>query len=188
MAAGLLTSEAIVEAALTRVRSDGHEALSLRSLAGSLGVTAPALYDHFASKEALFRGVAEAGFEVMRKGFTSVQGHRAIDRCRARARAYIQFAQDEPELFRLMFLYRPASIRLAADNELPGASQAFDEGAVDVALAVAEGDLIERDSGHLNLTIWAAMHGVASVALLSPELAGDLSDDVIDAVFAGLAP
>ncbi len=165
----------------------GYEALSLRGLARTLGVTAPALYDHVESKRALLRAVAELGYEDLGAAFETTAGARALDRCRARARAYVTFAQEHPELFRLMFLYRPAAVIAAVDNELPAATKAFEAGAADMARAVEEGDIVERDVLRLNLTVWAAVHGVASVALLSPELADQLVDDVIDVVFEGLA-
>ena len=37
-------------------------------------------------------------------------------------------------------------------------------------------------------TIWAATHGVATIALVAPEVAKHVADDVIDAVFTGLRP
>ena len=53
-----LTREAIIEAARARVVSDGPDGVSLRPLAASLGVTAPALYVYFDSKRALLAAVA----------------------------------------------------------------------------------------------------------------------------------
>lgn len=151
-------------------------------------MTAPALYDHFGSKDALLRAVAAQGYAELGELFDKAPGSRAIDRCRARARQYVDFAQEHPELFRLMFLYRPSAILMPVDNELPAASTTFEKSARDVNLAVADGDLVGRDTTRLNLTIWAAMHGVASVALMSSEVASQVVDDVIDAIFSGLRP
>ena len=54
-----LQRETIVEAARDLIITDGLEALSLRRLAGQLGVTAPALYAHVRDKQDLLRALAE---------------------------------------------------------------------------------------------------------------------------------
>ena len=173
--------------ALDKIERDGHESLSLRSLGRELQVTAPAIYDHVQNKAEVLGAVASLGYVALTEAF-EVEGDRAIDRCRTRARAYVSFAQQRPELFRVMFLYRPAAVSIEADNELSAATLTFDRGLDDIAEAVADGDLVDRDPVHLNLTLWAAIHGVAQVALLAPPVADQVADDVIDAMFTGLRP
>ena len=56
----LLSAERIVGTAKQIVRTEGHERLSVRGLARRLDVTAPAIYDHLDSKEAVLRAVAAA--------------------------------------------------------------------------------------------------------------------------------
>ncbi|MGI9623717.1 MAG: TetR/AcrR family transcriptional regulator [Acidimicrobiales bacterium] len=182
-----LSRERIVEAAGRAIEAEGYEAISLRSLAKRLEVTAPAIYDHVESKDDLLRAVAASGYVAMDAAF-DVGGKRAIDRCRERALAYVRFSQDRPELFRVMFLYRPAAVPVEADNELSAASSMFDRGLADIVAAVEEGHLIDRDPIQINLTLWAAIHGVATVGLLAPGLADLVVDDVVDALFKGLAP
>ena len=173
--------------ALDKIERDGHEAVSLRSLARDLDVTAPAIYDHVANKAEVLGAVATIGYLSLTESF-EVDGEPAIERCRSRARAYVTFAQRRPELFRVMFLYRPAAVTIETDNELSAASVTFDRGLEDIAAAIADGDLVDRDPVQLNLTLWAAMHGVAQVALMAPPVAEQVVDDVIDAMFAGLRP
>jgi AcrR family transcriptional regulator len=182
-----LTRERIVTGALAGVEALGHEALSLRNLARELGVTAPAIYDHFESKAAVLRAVAAQGYRAMDDAFV-VAGDRAIDRCRKRAHAYVAFAQRRPELFRVMFLYRPAAVPIEADNELSAADDTFETGLADIAQAVADGDLAPRDPVQISFILWAAIHGVASVGLVAPSLADQVVDDVVEAMFRGLSP
>jgi TetR/AcrR family transcriptional regulator, tetracycline repressor protein len=54
-----LSKEAVVERALAMADEGGLEALTIRKLAQSLGVTPMALYWHFRSKEELLEGLAE---------------------------------------------------------------------------------------------------------------------------------
>ena len=177
----------VVETATQLVEEVGYEAVSVRRLASDLGVTAPALYDHVASKAELLRAVAEGGYLRLLEGF-DVDGDTAIARCRARAVAYVTFAETHPELFRVMFLYRPRAFAIEADNELQAASDAFEVPLADIRLAIAEGDLPDRDPLQLSLTLWASVHGVASLSLMAPAIARHVVDDVIDAGLRGLRP
>ena len=86
--------------ALDKIERDGHESLSLRSLGRELQVTAPAIYDHVANKAEVLGAVASLGYVALTESF-EVEGDRAIDRCRTRARAYVSFAQQRPGLFRV---------------------------------------------------------------------------------------
>ncbi len=54
---------ALITAALAAVEQDGPDAVSLRDLAQSLGVSRAAPYRHFADRDALLAAVAAQGFE-----------------------------------------------------------------------------------------------------------------------------
>src|SRR6516162_9394886 len=54
-----LTRAAVVDRALRLADADGMDALTIRKLAGELGVTPMALYWHFRSKDELLEGLAE---------------------------------------------------------------------------------------------------------------------------------
>ena len=183
----LLSQERIVHAAKEVVRTEGRERLSVRGLARQLDVTAPAIYDHVASKDAILRAVAASGYDDLRAAY-STTAETAIDRMRDRALAYVEFARANPELFGLMFMFRPNAIAIEADNELDAATEVFDDGVDDVRQAVADGALVDRDPIQITLTLWAAIHGVATVSLVAPPIADAVAADVIDAMLAGLRP
>ncbi|MDH3705681.1 MAG: TetR/AcrR family transcriptional regulator [Acidimicrobiia bacterium] len=185
----MLTHEAIVAAARSQVEAGGFEAVSLRAVARDLGVTAPALYDHIDSKAELLALIAAEGYEELVRTFDAESGRTVIDRLRGRAVAYVEFAVVHPELFRLMFQYRPAEVPVDVDNELPAATKAFEANLADVGEALDRGLLAGGDPIELSMVLWAAVHGVATVAQMVP--AGDhqaLAGQVIDAMLAGLAP
>jgi AcrR family transcriptional regulator len=107
---------------------------------------------------------------------------------RERALGYVEFARTNPELFRLMLMFRPNAIAIEADNELSAATDVFESGVDDVRQAIADGDLVDRDPVQISLTLWAAIHGVATVSIVAPPVADAVAVDVIDAMLAGLAP
>ncbi|MGI9643682.1 MAG: TetR/AcrR family transcriptional regulator [Ilumatobacteraceae bacterium] len=183
----LLTRARIVAEARRMVESNGYEQVSLRGLAATLDVTAPALYDHVASKDDVLQSVAALGYEALGTSYDT-PGRRAIDRVRERALAYVAFARDNPEMFRLMFTFRPKAVAIEVDNELTAATRVFDAAVEDVAQAIADGDMVERDMNQLGLTLWAPMHGVATIATTAPPVAEAVAVDVIDALLSGLRP
>ena len=89
-----LTRESVIEAARRSIVADGLEAVSLRKLAASLGVTAPALYAYVDDKRDLLRAVAEREFQRLARrrqridwGTTLVDTRRfEFDREQANAR------------------------------------------------------------------------------------------------------
>ena len=101
---------ALIAAATQMVRANGAEHLSLRAVAAELGVSPSALYHYYPDKDSLISGVGVALFEnladlqeeaIAQYSGTSKKAARA--RYRALGRTYFQWAQSEPNLFRLMF-------------------------------------------------------------------------------------
>ncbi len=183
-----LTRHVIVATARAEVEAEGAGPLSLRGVARSLGVSAPALYDHVDSKSDLLRAIAEGGYADLALCFESSRGLGPLEAMVENARQYFAFAMAHRELFSLMFRYRPAAIVLSTDNELAGATQAFDASLAHIVAALDMGLLEPGDPLEVALVMWSAVHGVATVCLLAPELNTDgrLLDQVIHAVLRGM--
>lgn len=90
----------------------GFAAFSLRAAARDVGVSANAAYRHFQSKSELLEALANHGFDMLAKEMVramniaakrSFKGPLAVERFKAIGRAYIEFANKQPEIFRLMF-------------------------------------------------------------------------------------
>ncbi len=191
-----LTRDAIVRAARDMLRTTELDDLSLRKLAAALGVTAPALYAHVEDKEDLLRAVAETGFRDLLGRLEGVSGD-PLERLRGYGRAYVAQALADPEVFRVMFLYRPDALDVpGVDNALDAATEAFsrpDEAVRDaMSLGVIHPD---RDPVRVALVLWTTAHGCATVLLLGaregevivPEGMDTLVDDVLEVTLAGLA-
>jgi AcrR family transcriptional regulator len=98
-------AQALVEAALKLVEQGGAEAVSLRDLAQSLGVSRAAPYRHFPDRDALLATVAARGFEDLVALYEAALAAPGDGRARLRAagRAFYDFAAWRPGLYRLMF-------------------------------------------------------------------------------------
>ena len=91
----------IVAIALELLEEEGADGLSMRRLAERIGIRAPSIYKHFPDKQALEAAIISVGFELQADAF-----ERALrdtdDPLAELARAYRQFAEAHPHLYRLM--------------------------------------------------------------------------------------
>lgn len=192
-----LTRAAIINSARELLDADGLDELSLRRLATSLGVTAPALYAHIEGKTDLLTAVAEQGFGELVEAFDSVEATDPVERVLAYGRVYVAKALQDPEMFKVMFKFRPGDVPLAdIDNELPAATTAFAKPAEAIREAMSAGRIHpDRDPVLASMTMWTAAHGVASVLMLGYQdgyvflfdNADELIEDVLTVTVAGLA-
>lgn len=184
---GLLRREAIIGRAVEIVDEGGPESLSLRALGRDLGVSAPAFYDHISSKDDLLRQVAGVGYAELAQRWARLDPADTEAWIRSSSHAYVAFALERPGLFALMFRYRPAFVEGPGDVEDPAATAVFGQALVVVERAVDEGVLGGSPPLELALGLWAAVHGVATVLSMSPEMTKELwlVDLVIDGLLAG---
>ncbi len=191
----LLQRETIVAAARELVSTKGLEALSLRRLAATLGVTAPALYAHVTDKNDLLRAIAEVEFDELVSRFEAVHVDDPVALIRAHGRAYLDYARENPALFHVMFLFPPDLGNGAAERtgiELPAATRVFTMAAQAVTDAIDSGALVSDNPLLAVLAIWASVHGVAQVLLLGFALTRESEDalmtEVTDRLLAGYQP
>lgn len=96
---------ALVEAGLEALEEDGLENLSLRAIAGRVGVSHTAPKNHFGGIRGLLTAIAAVGFRrhaaEMRRGVEAEPTRRA--RLHAACNGYVRFALENPALFKLMF-------------------------------------------------------------------------------------
>lgn len=187
-----VTREQIVDATRDLIRSEGLDAVSLRRVGRAVGVTAPALYAHVKDKEDLLRAVAATQYAELVDRLTAVDEVGPLDRVRASCHVYIDLALDEPELFRVMFLFPPAVDDVdPLGVELDAATEAFSISAA-AATAAVEAGILDGDPLTISFALWTASHGLASVLQMGLQLneqqQADLTDTVIDGLLRGLAP
>ena len=97
--------EALISAASELISAHGQASFSLRKVAQQVGVSQTALYRHFANKEDLLAAVAEQGFlELSRLSQQAFdQYDDVVERNIEVGMAYLNFAADNPNTYRLMF-------------------------------------------------------------------------------------
>src|SRR3954464_11476209 len=97
----------LLRAAMDLLTETGEEdAVSLRAVAQRVGVSVPSIYLHFADKQALLDAVCEEVFEAlhMQMSAVSADADNPFAGLRAQGMAYVQFALDNPEHYRLVLM------------------------------------------------------------------------------------
>jgi AcrR family transcriptional regulator len=158
--------QALIDAALS---APDIERLSLRQLASGLGVTAAAAYRHFANREDLLFEVARIGFDRLKHRFEAAFDISAppSDATEARQRlirlgqAYLQFADDMPALWRLMFGSQAEVYRNTANFH--GARNSYEFLPVALMGLYQQGLITTKPDEHDALFAWSAIHGAATL-------------------------
>jgi AcrR family transcriptional regulator len=151
----VLATAEIVRAARLLVDEEGLDGLTMRSLAGRLGVRAPSLYKHVADKEALELALVVQGIGELAEDLREAHS-REPGSLPALGRAYRRYATTHPHLYRLMTEYP-----LPRDSLQDGLEQRL------AAPVVAVVGSPERAT-----VVWAFAHGMAQL-----ELAGRFPPD-----------
>ncbi|WP_343287442.1 TetR/AcrR family transcriptional regulator [Gordonia sp. SID5947] len=107
---GELLAEEIISSATALLLEEGDEAaVSIRAVAGRVGVTPPSIYLHFADKDALLDAVCARYFEQLDGvlGEVSEGIDDPLERALQQGLAYVRFAVSTPVLYRLAFRQAP---------------------------------------------------------------------------------
>lgn len=214
-------AEALVAEALDRVRRDGADQVSLRAVAQAVGVSPSAAYHHFPDKDALLHEVAHRGGDLLDRrveaALVAVEGTgdaALVGRMRAIGEAYIDFAVEEPNLFRHTFgPLCAADAHAAPKHVLAGVTAPgvlADAAPADAAPATRDDAPATPDADHVytrltetldamdaagllrrregvDLLAWTVVHGLAGLlvdGLLPPEARGLVLRTVLENVLA----
>lgn len=157
--------ERLCAAATRRFAERGFEGVTLRALAGELGVSPMTPYRYFRDKEEIFAAVRAAAFERFAERQDAAASARGpLARLRALGRAYVAFAEAEPHAYRIMF---EMALELGRDHpELRAAQErAWLPLRRATERAVRAGKLRGPAEARARL-LWAGLHGVVSLHLL----------------------
>lgn len=186
---GDLLRDEILDAATELLLDTGHtKAVSIRSVADRVGVTPPSIYLHFQDKDALLDAVCGRYFEKLDDEMQRVSAAQSsnVEVLRAQGLAYIRFATETPELYRIATM---GEWRSDSDVDAALASSAFEHMCATVRALIDEGTFPPGDASGIALELWSAAHGVASLLIAKPHLPfGDVeafADRVLRAVFTG---
>lgn len=99
----MFTKEQLIEASLNIIRRGGPQSLTARSLAGELGCSVKPIFGLFKNMEEVRLETIKAADGIYR-GYIGAASHAEEKPYKAMGMAYIRFATEEKELFKLLFM------------------------------------------------------------------------------------
>jgi AcrR family transcriptional regulator len=163
----LLHGEILAAASALLAETGQEEAVSVRAVAERVGVTPPSIYLHFADKGELLAAVCAQVFAEFDQVMAAAAASTAdpVQALERQGIAYVDFARQRPEHYRLMFMSRPPpGVAGPTDAELTAVS-----GLARVIAAVTEaqaaGRIAIEDPGRVAMRLWMHAHGLASLLI-----------------------
>lgn len=146
--------------------SQGFTALTMRRVAEAIDYSPAAIYLHFQSREQIAQELCFAGLRQLYDRLQSVTAKDPVTRLSGYARAYLEYAQSDPETYRLIFMADPQLSKAVFTHR--------DSGGGEAALALIVAACAELSTGskktgakplELAELFWAALHGLASLRI-----------------------
>ena len=98
------SKEEIIKAAVNLVRTEGAQALTARALGTKLGVSSSPVFTFFQSMDEVRREVLESAKALYQSYLKEDMENSEFPPYKASGMAYIRFAREEKELFKLLFM------------------------------------------------------------------------------------
>jgi AcrR family transcriptional regulator len=162
----------IIQAAERIFVAQGYEGATIRKIADEVGVSSTALYMHFRDKDQILLEICMEATERLLaiNSEISAQPIDAVNRVRLMLEAYVRFALEHPNTYRLVFCSSPLAAspeKLMATNEI--GAQCFDRFSGVVREIAADGRLRLGDTKIAAHALWAACHGMVALMITKPD-------------------
>lgn len=169
----------ILQAALRLVEEKGVAAVTMREVAGSLGYSATAIYQHFQSKEDLLLALKLQAGDLLAAAMEQARSEPTLaEQLHAMGRAYVRFGLDNPAYYRLIFQDTESGIMLT-EKQLQRLRRSWTIMRDTLKAWLEELGAQDVDVDQEAHVLWAMGHGVTSLAL-----AGRFPFDAREQIFA----
>lgn len=148
------TREQIVAAALEVTRKNGITGLTARGLAAELGSSAKPIFGLFQNMEEVQREVVSAANTLYQSYIKKGMADNEFPPYKASGIAYIQFAKEEKELFKLLFMRDRTDEKIQENRE---------EIRPILDLIMKNLGIDENEAYFFHLELWLYVHGIATM-------------------------
>lgn len=149
-----ISRENIIDAAVEIVRKDGAEAINARTLAAVLGCSTQPIFSNFSTMEDLRNAVLEKADALCREYRCRETESGSFPTYKASGMAYIRFAKEERELFKLLYMRDRSGEPISEDGSIDS----------DIEAVVRRNTGLDAMEARLfHLEMWAYVHGIATM-------------------------
>jgi AcrR family transcriptional regulator len=124
------------------MREHGAAALNLHEIARQMGIKTPSLYAYFPSKMAIYDALFRLGTRLLRERMDEAMNEDIPiwDRLRAALEAYMSFAQENPELYQVVFAGAALGLKPSEEGRAESLT-ALETGRSHFAQAIGSGEI-----------------------------------------------
>lgn len=149
-----VTKEEIVHAALEIVRKQGEQAVNARNIAAALSCSTQPVFSNFATMDELHFAVLEKADILCRDYIRREVESGNFPAYKASGMAYIRFAKEERELFKLLYMCDRSGASIPEESDLNNQME---------TLVHHNTGLVNEDAKLFHLEMWAVVHGIATM-------------------------
>lgn len=149
-----VTKEDVVNAAVEIVREHGTQALNARMVAAALSCSTQPVFSNFATMEELRVSVTEKADIVCREYMRREVERGEFPAYKANGMAYIRFAKEEKELFKLLYMCDRSGTVIPEGSELTDKMETIVHNNTGL-----DGMAVKL----FHLEMWAYVHGIATM-------------------------
>jgi AcrR family transcriptional regulator len=162
----LPTTRRIAAAARRLLDKEGTEAVTMRRVAGAVGVTPMAVYRHYPNRAGLLNALADRGFEELAARLAGKRFSGDIEQRLTRmVEIYLDHALQKPRLFEIMFLKPRQGARRYPRDFRSGGSPTANLMANAVREGMESGCFAEDDVWEIVFEMGALSHGLIMLYL-----------------------
>ena len=173
-----ITKEEIIQTAIELLEKDGEGAINARNIAAALGCSTQPVFSNFASMEELRQAVVIVVYERYLGFIKSEVESEKFPQYKAFGMAYIRFAKEEKELFKLLFM------RDRTGEDMSPSSPDFEQS---VQMIMKANGVTEEKAKLMHLEMWVWVHGIGTMLATSFfELDFGLVSDMLTDVYQGI--
>ena len=185
--------EEFLEIAFNFIATSDVDKLTLKVLSDATGTSRSAIYRHFKSKDALIEIIIQTGFEQFDEVIAPILQDTTkslVDRFYLATKNYIQWAKENPNLYRLLFGKKYSYIR----EDIISIKDKDCNGFGALKLTIEEGQkngiLKKEDSYKQSIIIWSSLHGLATLIIDGfmdvEEIYEELYKDMFKSLLSGI--
>ena len=172
-----ITRDEIIKTTVELVKKEGAESINARAIAAALGCSTQPIFSNFSSMEELQEAVKMAAYNRYLDFLNDEIEKGEYPKYKASGMAYIRFAKEERELFKMIFM---------CDRD----GKDFDPTADFTACVemIMSANAISREKAELmHMEMWAFVHGVATMSATSfLDLDWELISNMLTDIYQGV--
>ena len=172
-----VTKEDIITTAIDLIRTNGDGAINARAIANALNCSTQPIFSNFDSMEELEQEVIVAIYNIYASFLKNEAESQKYPQYKAYGMAYIRFAKEEKELFKILFMRD----RTNEENSL---SMDFEES---VQIIMKSTGLSYEKAQIMHFEMWTCVHGIATMLATSFfELEWDVISQMTTDIYHGI--